>query len=78
MEVPGPGIRVSILSAPDGDLPSKRTNQLTHPSCVWVLPCSAFAPIISYVFVYRTAVGWRAIYIFLSAFNALITAAWFW
>ncbi|CAK7215234.1 hypothetical protein SBRCBS47491_002413 [Sporothrix bragantina] len=44
---------------------------------VWGIPGSGLAPAISYAFIYKTAAGWRGIFYFLIALNAITTALFF-
>lgn len=44
---------------------------------VWGIPGSGLAPAISYVFIYQTAAGWRGIFYFLIALNAITTVLFY-
>lgn len=46
-------------------------------TCFWLIPGSGLAPAIAYAFTYKSSVGWRGIFWFLTGMNALCTTLWF-
>ena len=74
MEVPRQRICVRFSVSPS--LSNTLANQDTN-SCVWGIPFSGLAPVVSYAFIYQTKAGWRGIFYFLIGINVLVTAAWY-
>ncbi|KAF2492222.1 MFS general substrate transporter [Lophium mytilinum] len=67
-----------LYGAPISELvPMKHRFWAQGYAVTWTIPTSSMSAIVGYAFVYQTSVGWRGVFYFLIALNALITVAFF-